>query len=226
MQNADIVTHFSLITRQFCAGVMRHMLALNTSFSSTHRFRPQIKLNTKPVPFTRACLVEPAVKESHKVQIVSLDYRATTLVLNKDGFRGFPVNDTTLGGSELTPNMPLITKYIPALDFFVESALLFLRPRRFGKSLTLSMLAHFMGCSTRRTIKSSSGYEAIAFPFHLFLFHTHCRLILPLCLQGLDVEKDVKAGNLTPGQYLMLGQQLRRPQGCGNFTQQNDQYRR
>ncbi|RUS32582.1 hypothetical protein BC938DRAFT_475028 [Jimgerdemannia flammicorona] len=58
MQNADIVTHFSLITRQFCAGVMRHMLALNTSmissFSSTHRFRPQIKLNTKPVPFTRA----------------------------------------------------------------------------------------------------------------------------------------------------------------------------
>lgn len=37
------------------------------------------------------------------------------------------------------------TGYISVLDSIDNTALLFLRPRRFGKSLTISMLEHFHG---------------------------------------------------------------------------------
>ena len=41
------------------------------------------------------------------------------------------------------------TSYISVLDSVSARALLFLRPRRFGKSLTLSMLEHFHGIQYR-----------------------------------------------------------------------------
>ncbi|KAG0131609.1 hypothetical protein HOY82DRAFT_539353 [Tuber indicum] len=59
-----------------------------------------------------------------------------------------------------------------------EDAILFLRPRWFGKSLTLSMLEHFHG------VQHSSQYGK-------------------LC-KDLDVDKDVKENKVIPGQYLIL----------------------
>ncbi|RPA89777.1 hypothetical protein L873DRAFT_591011 [Choiromyces venosus 120613-1] len=41
------------------------------------------------------------------------------------------------------------TKYVFVLDSIDADVLLFLRPRRFGKSLTLSMLEHFHGVQYR-----------------------------------------------------------------------------
>ncbi|PWW72054.1 hypothetical protein C7212DRAFT_337270, partial [Tuber magnatum] len=41
------------------------------------------------------------------------------------------------------------TRYISVLDSVDARAILFLRPRRFGKSLTLSMLEHFHGVQHR-----------------------------------------------------------------------------
>lgn len=37
------------------------------------------------------------------------------------------------------------TRYISVLDAYRTQPILFLRPRRFGKSLTVDMLAHFHG---------------------------------------------------------------------------------
>ncbi|RUS31429.1 hypothetical protein BC938DRAFT_477841, partial [Jimgerdemannia flammicorona] len=103
------------------------------------------------------------------------------MVLNKDGFQGFPVNDTS-NYNDLRTNPKYAffdrTKYISVLNSYVESVLLFVRPRRFGKSLTLSMMAHFHG------VQYKEDY------YDLF--------------RGLDVDKDVKAGKLTPGQYFTL----------------------
>src|SRR5256885_14295675 len=41
------------------------------------------------------------------------------------------------------------TRYITVLDAYKEEPVLFFRPRRFGKSLTVDMLAHFHGLQYR-----------------------------------------------------------------------------
>ncbi|RPB03671.1 hypothetical protein L873DRAFT_1800155 [Choiromyces venosus 120613-1] len=70
------------------------------------------------------------------------------------------------------------TKYVPVLDSIDADVILFLRPRRFGKSLTLSMLEHFHGVEHR------AQYGEL--------------------FKDLDVDKDVKENRVTPGQYLIL----------------------
>ncbi|RPA92487.1 hypothetical protein L873DRAFT_190163 [Choiromyces venosus 120613-1] len=70
------------------------------------------------------------------------------------------------------------TRYVSVLDSIHARAILFLRPRRFGKSLTLSMLQHFHG------IQHRDQYD------ELFL--------------DLDIDKDVKGDKITPGEYLIL----------------------
>ncbi|KAI8605118.1 AAA-ATPase-like domain-containing protein, partial [Dissophora ornata] len=67
---------------------------------------------------------------------------------------------------------------ISKLGSFKEDVLIFLRPRRFGKSLFLSTLAHFHG------VQYKGDYKAL--------------------FQGLDVDHDVERGKVTPGQYLVL----------------------
>ncbi|KAI5801267.1 hypothetical protein EDC01DRAFT_764735 [Geopyxis carbonaria] len=70
------------------------------------------------------------------------------------------------------------TRYISVLDSIPGDHLLFLRPRRFGKSLTLSMLEQFHGLQYK--------------PYYESLFG------------GLDIARDVKDGKITPNQYLIL----------------------
>ena len=77
-----------------------------------------------------------------------LDYREATLVLSSAKFRCFPTNDKSdFGQLRTDPELGYFdrTQYISVLRRYKENVLLFLRPRRFGKSLTLSMLAHFHG---------------------------------------------------------------------------------
>ncbi|RPA89499.1 DUF1703-domain-containing protein [Choiromyces venosus 120613-1] len=70
------------------------------------------------------------------------------------------------------------TRYVSVLDSIHARAILFLRPRRFGKSLTLSMLEHFHGIQYR------DQYDEL--------------------FQDLDIDKDVKGDKITPGEYMIL----------------------
>lgn len=69
------------------------------------------------------------------------------------------------------------TGYISVLDE-LDCFLLFFRPRRFGKTLTVNMLEVFHGIQYK---------------------HLHGSLY-----QGLDVQKDINDGTVTPGQYFTL----------------------
>ena len=88
------------------------------------------------------------MKKRRIMEIAPLDHREATLVLNSANFRSFPVNDKSDFG-QIRADSELAyfdrTNYLSVLGTFKENVLLFLRPRRFGKSLTLSMLAHFHG---------------------------------------------------------------------------------
>ncbi|RPA91704.1 hypothetical protein L873DRAFT_270356 [Choiromyces venosus 120613-1] len=70
------------------------------------------------------------------------------------------------------------TRYVSVLDSIDARAILFLRPRRFGKSLTLSMLQHFHGLQHR------DQYDEL--------------------FQDLDIDKHVKGDKITPGEYMIL----------------------
>jgi hypothetical protein len=94
---------------------------------------------------------------------------ASTLVFNGE-FKGFPQHDhadflclrTTSGIGYFDR-----TGYISKLENLLNRVLLFLRPRRFGKSLTLSMLIYFHGVEHKehynRLFKVNSN--------DIFLFH-------------------------------------------------------
>jgi hypothetical protein len=69
------------------------------------------------------------------------------------------------------------TRYISVLNKF-QQPILFFRPRRFGKSLTVDMLAHFHGLEYTDAHKSM--YE------------------------GLDVQNDIAEGQVMPGQFFVL----------------------
>ncbi|KAG0136188.1 hypothetical protein HOY82DRAFT_589531 [Tuber indicum] len=80
------------------------------------------------------------------------------------------------------------TKYITLLDSPANDIILFLRPRRFGKSLTLSMLDYF------HSVRHKNKYHA--------LFKV---IISPLLqIMDLDVHKDVQESKVRPGEYLVL----------------------
>ncbi|KAG0065493.1 hypothetical protein BGZ89_008264, partial [Linnemannia elongata] len=109
------------------------------------------------------------------------DGREASMTFRKDDFKGFPLNDKrSFEAIRTNPQYAYFdrTGYISVLESFLESVLLFLRPRRFGKSLFLSTLAHFHGVEHKQN--------------HKELF------------QGLDVDRDVRSEKVTPGQYLIL----------------------
>ncbi|KAG0636846.1 hypothetical protein HOY80DRAFT_1024181 [Tuber brumale] len=70
------------------------------------------------------------------------------------------------------------TKYILSLDSPVNDIILFLRPRRFGKSLTLSMLEHF------HSVRHKAKYDTL--------------------FKDLDVHKHVEEYKVRPNEYLVL----------------------
>ncbi|KAI8344981.1 hypothetical protein B0O80DRAFT_38271 [Mortierella sp. GBAus27b] len=109
------------------------------------------------------------------------DRRKASLVFNEQDFEGFPLNDKS-SFELIRANSRYAyfdrTRYISVVDSSLENVLLFLRPRRFGKSLFLSTLAHFHG------VENKHNYEAL--------------------FQGLDVDRDVKSRNITPNQYLIM----------------------
>ncbi|KAF9368743.1 hypothetical protein CPB97_004296 [Podila verticillata] len=116
-----------------------------------------------------------------KIPVEPYDGREASLVFRKERFRGFPLNDkrdfeTIRAHSELAYFDR--TRYISELGSFKEDVLVFLRPRRFGKSLFLSTLAHFHG------VEYKQNYKAL--------------------FQCLDVDRDVEIGKVSPGQYLIL----------------------
>ena len=69
-------------------------------------------------------------------------------MLNSKTFTTFP-QDSHSDFGEIRSDLKLAyfdrTSYISVLDPLDKRVVLFLRPRRFGKSLTLSMLKHFHG---------------------------------------------------------------------------------
>ncbi|KAF8984472.1 hypothetical protein BGZ46_007936 [Entomortierella lignicola] len=103
------------------------------------------------------------------------------MVINKDKFKWFPLNDIR-DFESIRANPQYVyfdrTGYISKLESFPGNVLLFLRPRRFGKSLFLSTLAHFHG------VQHKHNYKAL--------------------FQFLDVDKDVINKKVISGQYLIL----------------------
>lgn len=79
---------------------------------------------------------------------VQYDCRSGDLVWKDDTFNSFP-SDGESDFKELRQNPDFCffdkTAFIMALESFRKRALVFLRPRRSGKSLALSTLAHFHG---------------------------------------------------------------------------------
>ena len=77
----------------------------------------------------------------------------SSLICDVDNLSGFPVHDKGNFG-RLRSIQGIVyfdrTKYIFVLDSATEDVMIFLRPRRFGKSLTLSMLAHFHGLEHKK----------------------------------------------------------------------------
>jgi len=69
------------------------------------------------------------------------------------------------------------TRFIPLLSETSSPVELFCRPRRFGKSLTLSMMENFLG------VQFKGKYNQL--------------------FKGLDVDKVVNQGHLAYGQYLI-----------------------
>src|SRR5437016_37837 len=70
------------------------------------------------------------------------------------------------------------TQYISTLSYFKDPVILFLRLHWFGKSLILSMLAHFYG------IEHKKHYDEL--------------------FKDLVINEDVKAGKICLSQYLVL----------------------
>ncbi|KAG0196105.1 hypothetical protein BGX28_000135, partial [Mortierella sp. GBA30] len=109
------------------------------------------------------------------------DGREASMTFRKDDFKGFPLNDKRdFERIREDPELAYFdrTRYILELGSFKQDVLIFLRPRRFGKSLFLSTLAHFHGVDYKQ------NYKAL--------------------FQGLDVDQDVESGKISPGQYLIL----------------------
>ncbi|KAF9343657.1 hypothetical protein BGX34_006514, partial [Mortierella sp. NVP85] len=115
-----------------------------------------------------------------RLETAPYDKRKASLVFNKEAFKDFPLNDMR-SFKDIRVNTQYAyfdrTRYIPVIDS-LQRVLLFLRPRRFGKSLFLSTLARFHG------VENKHNYEAL--------------------FRGLDVDQDVKSGKITPGQYLIM----------------------
>ncbi|KAF8944179.1 hypothetical protein BGZ46_006329, partial [Entomortierella lignicola] len=93
-------------------------------------------------------IVQPPSYKRSSLNVVQYDSRSGDLVWNQDSFKHFPVHGVS-NFKTLRQCADFCffdkTAFIMALESFREPALVFLRPRRSGKSLALSTLAHFHG---------------------------------------------------------------------------------
>ncbi|KAG9060984.1 hypothetical protein KI688_007814 [Linnemannia hyalina] len=126
-------------------------------------------------------IVRPASYERSPLNVVQYDRRSGDLVWNQGAFKSFPVHSES--------NFKILrqsadfcffdkTAFIMAIESFHEPALVFLRPRRSGKSLGLSTLAHF------------HGREHL--PDYKLLF------------EGLAIDEHVAHNRVFPGRYFVL----------------------
>ncbi|KAF9301974.1 hypothetical protein BGZ74_006041 [Mortierella antarctica] len=121
-----------------------------------------------------------------KLETVPYNRGEASLVFSDTHFTGFPLNDkTSFESIRANPQYAYFdrTRYITELQDSREDVILFLRPRRFGKSLFVSTLAHFHG------VEHLHNYAAL--------------------FEGLDVDRDVKSRDRTikafkPGLYLIM----------------------
>ncbi|KAK3836308.1 MAG: hypothetical protein J3R72DRAFT_203444 [Linnemannia gamsii] len=126
-------------------------------------------------------IVRPPSYERKPLNAVKYDGRSGDLVWNQDAFKNFPVHGVS-NFKKLRQCADFCffdkTAFIMALEAFSEYALVFLRPRRSGKSLGLSTLAHFHGREHLPDYKS--------------LF------------EGLAIDEHVKKERVDPGRYFVL----------------------
>ncbi|KAF9310050.1 hypothetical protein BG003_008976 [Podila horticola] len=93
-------------------------------------------------------IVRPSSYERSPLNIVQYDSRSGDLIWKQDAFKNFPVHGVT-SFKKLRQGADFCfcdkTAFIMALESYREPALVFLRPRRSGKTLGLSTMAHFHG---------------------------------------------------------------------------------
>ncbi|KAF9103236.1 hypothetical protein BGX27_010669, partial [Mortierella sp. AM989] len=126
-------------------------------------------------------IVRPPSYHRSPLNVVQYDCRSGDLVWKEDTFRSFPVHGVHCFKSlRQRPELCFFDKtaFISALESFSEPALVFLRPRRSGKSLGLSMLAHFHGREHLPDYKPLFG--------------------------GLAIDEHVENNRVFPGNYFVL----------------------
>ncbi|KAF9430722.1 hypothetical protein BGZ76_000736 [Entomortierella beljakovae] len=126
-------------------------------------------------------IVRPPRYERGKLNVVQYDSRSGNLVWKEDTFRSFPTN--SVNNFKTLRQRPELcffdkTAFISVLESFDDSVLVFLRPRRSGKSLALSTLAHFHG-------------------------REHLPDYKPL-FEGLAIDEHVANNSVFPGRYFVL----------------------
>ncbi|KAF9186305.1 hypothetical protein BGZ49_004197, partial [Haplosporangium sp. Z 27] len=93
-------------------------------------------------------IVRPPSYMRSPLNVVQYNQRSGDLVWREDSFKSFPANaENNFKSLRQCPHFCFFDKtaFIMALESFSDRALVFLRPRRSGKSLAMSMLAHFHG---------------------------------------------------------------------------------
>ncbi|KAF8539121.1 hypothetical protein BDD12DRAFT_114386 [Trichophaea hybrida] len=88
---------------------------------------------------------------SHHTQHYTDFPRSSSMKINGDLIK-FPDGDAPAFINHRAPGIPFFdrTGYITAIESYPNRALLFLRPRRFGKTYTLSMLECFHGLEYKK----------------------------------------------------------------------------
>ena len=93
------------------------------------------------------------------------------------------------------------TSYILAMRDTLADALLFLRPRRFGKSLTVDMLECLHGVQYKDDYQMLFEVCSNTFFFFSPVFFID---FLAYYLQGLDIDEVLKAKKILPKEWLIL----------------------
>ncbi|KAF9911366.1 hypothetical protein EC991_003931 [Linnemannia zychae] len=126
-------------------------------------------------------IVRPPNYKRSPLNVVQYNRRSGDLVWKEDTFNGFPVDRiSNFTALRQRPDLCYFDKtaFIMALESFPHEVLVFLRPRRSGKSLALSALAHFHG-------------------------REHLPVYKPL-FEGLAIDEHVANNRVFPGSYFVL----------------------
>lgn len=143
--------------------------------------------------------------------VVQYNRRSGDLVWNEDKFNSFPSNgERDFKELRQYPEFCFFDKtaFIKDLESFRERAVVFLRPRRSGKSLALSTLAHFHGREHLPDYKPLFEVSDICLfneYFYLLRMSSHMHFeLLSFYLQGLAIDEHVTNNRVSPGQFFVL----------------------